>query len=79
MTSAVHEYPHAMMERTLASSGAELPPQWALQDPADYVAGLQRAVPAAVGAAGIRPEEVVAIATDLTAGTPLLDDRDQNI
>ena len=71
MGSAVHEYPHAVMERTLASSGAELPPQWALQDPADYVAGLQRAVPAAVGAAGIRPEEVVGIATDFTASTPL--------
>jgi len=55
---AVHEYPHAVMERTLASSGAELPPQWALQDPADYVAGLQRAVPAAARAAGIRPEKV---------------------
>jgi L-ribulokinase len=59
MGSAVHEYPHAVMERTLASSGAELPPQWALQDPSDYVEALQQAVPAAVRAAGIRPDEVV--------------------
>ena len=57
--AAVHEYAHAVMERTLASSGAELPPQWALQDPADYVKALQEAVPAAVRAAGIRPDEVV--------------------
>jgi L-ribulokinase len=71
MGSAVHEYPHAVMERTLASSGGELPPQWALQDPSDYVEALQRAVPAAVGAAGIRPEEVVGIATDFTASSPL--------
>jgi L-ribulokinase len=69
--SAVHEYAHAVMERTLASSGAELPPQWALQDPADYVKALQEAVPAAVAAAGIRPDEVVGIATDFTASTPL--------
>jgi L-ribulokinase len=69
--SAVHEYAHAVMERTLASSGAELPPQWALQDPADYVKALQEAVPAAVRAAGIRPDEVVGIATDFTASTPL--------
>jgi L-ribulokinase len=69
--SAVHEYAHAAMERTLASSGAELPPQWALQDPADYVKALQEAVPAAVRAAGIRPDEVVGIATDFTASTPL--------
>jgi L-ribulokinase len=69
--SAVHEYAHAVMERVLASSGAELPPQWALQDPADYVKALQEAVPAAVRAAGIRPDEVVGIATDFTASSPL--------
>jgi L-ribulokinase len=69
--SAVHEYPHAVIERTLPSSGAELPPQWALQDPADWVQALQVAVPAAVAAAGVRPEEVVGIATDFTASTPL--------
>jgi L-ribulokinase len=71
MGSAVHEYPHAVMERALASSGGELPPQWALQDPSDYVEALQRAVPAAVRAAGIRPEEVAGIATDFTASSPL--------
>jgi L-ribulokinase len=71
MGAAVHEYAHAVMERTLASSGAELPPQWALQDPADYVEALQRAVPAAVATAGIRPDEVVGVATDFTASTPL--------
>jgi L-ribulokinase len=71
MGTAVSEYPHAVMERALASSDAELPPQWALQDPSDYVEALRRAVPAAVGAAGIRPEEVVGIATDFTASSPL--------
>jgi L-ribulokinase len=69
--TAVYEYPHAVMEQALASSDAELPPQWALQDPSDYVEALRRAVPAAVGAAGIRPEEVVGIATDFTASSPL--------
>jgi L-ribulokinase len=69
--SAVHEYPHAVIERTLPSSGAELQPQWALQDPADWVQSLQVAVPAAVAAAGVRPDEVVGIATDFTASTPL--------
>jgi L-ribulokinase len=69
--SAVHEYSHGVMERTLAASGAELPPQWALQDPADYVEALRAAVPAAVQAAGVGPEQVVGIATDFTASTPL--------
>ena len=40
--STGHEYAHAAMERTLASSGAALPPQWALQDLADCLKALQR-------------------------------------
>ena len=37
--TAVHEYRHAVMERELAATGEPLPPDWALQDPADYVLG----------------------------------------
>jgi L-ribulokinase len=69
--SAVHEFEHGVMDRELAATGAELPPQWALQDPADYVDALKTAVPAALRAAGISPQEVVGIATDFTASTPM--------
>jgi L-ribulokinase len=69
--SAVHEYPHAVIERELPASGARLPPQWALQDPDDYLEVLREAVPAAVTAAGIAPDEVIGIATDFTASTPM--------
>lgn len=67
--SAVLEYPHAVMDTRLASSGAALPPEWALQDPADYVAVLKSAVPAAVADAGIDPADVIGIGTDFTACT----------
>ncbi|SDE16926.1 ribulokinase [Auraticoccus monumenti] len=69
--SAVHEYPHAVMDRELARTGERLPPEWALQDPADYVEVLQRAVPAALAAAGVDPSRVIGIGTDFTASTPL--------
>jgi L-ribulokinase len=69
--SGVHEYAHGVMDRTLAATGAELPPQWALQDPADYVQALKAAVPAAVRAAGVSPHHVVGIATDFTASSPM--------
>ena len=69
--SAVHEYAHAVIERELPASGERLPPQWALQDPEDYIDVLREAVPAAVAAAGIEPEQVIGIATDFTASTPL--------
>ena len=48
----MYEYPHGVMP-TLA--GRRELPQWALQDPADYVEALRVAVPAAVAAAGIAP------------------------
>lgn len=67
--SAVLEYPHAVMDTRLASSGAALPPEWALQDPDDYVAVLKSAVPAAVRNAGIDPASVIGIGTDFTACT----------
>jgi L-ribulokinase len=69
--SAVHEFPHAVIERELPASGARLPPQWALQDPDDYLEVLREAVPAAVAVAGIAPEQVIGIATDFTASTPM--------
>jgi L-ribulokinase len=69
--SAVHEYTHGVIERTLPASGERLPPQWALQDPEDYLDVLRDAVPQAVANAGIDPASVVGIATDFTASSPL--------
>src|SRR4051794_13548942 len=69
--SAVHEYPHAVIERELPASGERLRPQWALQDPEDYLEVLREAVPAAVRAAGVAPEQVIGIGTDFTASTPM--------
>ena len=74
--SAVHEYAHAVIEDTLPSSGEKLPPQWALQDPEDYLDVLRETVPAALKAAGVAPDDVVGIATDFTASTPLPVKRD---
>src|SRR3984957_3960270 len=69
--SATHEYPHAVMDEVLAATGERLPPDWALQDPADYTDVLKHAVPAAVRQAGIDPAQVIGIGTDFTACTVL--------
>jgi L-ribulokinase len=68
--TAVHEYRHGVMDRELAT-GEQLPPDWALQDPADYLAVLRTAVPAALQDAGVDPGAVIGIATDFTACTVL--------
>src|SRR3954453_6122446 len=69
--SAVHEYAHAVIDRELPASGERLGPQWALQDAEDYIDVLREAVPAAIAAAGIDPDQVIGIGTDFTASTPL--------
>jgi len=69
--AAVHPYTHGVIEDALPASGEPLPPQWALQDPEDWLDVLRVAVPAAVEAAGVAPEAVTGIATDFTASTPL--------
>jgi L-ribulokinase len=64
------------MDAKLASTGAALPPEWALQDANDYVAVLKSAVPEALAAAGISASDVIGIATDFTACTmvPVIED-----
>ena len=69
--AAVHDYRHGVMDDSLAATGEPLPPDWALQDPADYTDVLRTAVPAAVAAAGVDPASVIGIGTDFTVCTIL--------
>jgi len=80
--TAVHEYRHGVVDQVLPRTGAPLPPEWALQVPADYLDVLRTAVPQAIEAAGISAAQVIGIGTDFTActmvpvkadGTPLCD------
>lgn len=77
--TAVHDYPHAVMERELTTGppgGTRLPADWALQVAQDYVEVLRVAVPEAVAAAGVDPARVIGIGTDFTACTVLPVDAD---
>lgn len=72
LADAEHVYTHAVMDTTLTAGDDQvLPPEWALQVPADYVDVLKNAVPQAVTAAGIDPAKVIGIGTDFTASTVL--------
>ena len=66
--SAVHDYRHGVLDSALPG-GEPLPPEWALQVPADYVSVLQVAVPQALRLSGVDPADVIGIGTDFTACT----------
>lgn len=69
--NAVFDYPHGVMDDTLFSSGAKLPPEWALQDPGDYLEVFKHTITEAVKNAGIDARDVIGIGIDFTACTVL--------
>jgi L-ribulokinase len=71
LAARVVPYPHGVIDRELPSSGEELPPDWALQDPEDWTKVIQTAVPAVVSEAGVEASEVVGIGIDVTSCTVL--------
>lgn len=66
--SAQLDYPHAIMDRQLPD-GCELPADWALQHPQDYLDVLDEALPKL--AALVDPADIVGIGIDCTASTVL--------
>jgi L-ribulokinase len=67
--SAVYQYADGVIDERLPTSGVKLPPEWALQNPDDYIRTYQNAVPQALKASGIDPADVIGIGIDFTACT----------
>lgn len=71
--TAVYVYPHGVIDDFLPVPGdpIRLEPEWALQDPQDYIDVLKQAVPAALAAGQVDPEDVIGIGIDFTSCTML--------
>ncbi len=71
VASAVHAYGDGVIDQHLPGSDKPLPPDWALQNPFDYIEVFKQTIPAVLKQAGVKPEEVVGLAIDFTACTML--------
>src|SRR5436305_10909504 len=71
VASAVAEYPHGVIDMRLPVGGAALPPEWALQNPRDWLLALEQMVPDALAESGVAPASVVGIGVDFTSCTIL--------
>jgi L-ribulokinase len=71
VATAIHEYANGVIDETLPGSTKPLPPEWALQDPLDYIEVFKQTVPAVLKLSGISPSEVVGVGIDFTACTML--------
>ena len=71
--TTVYPYRHGVIDERLPAPHEDvaLEPDWALQDPEDYVRTLQEAVPALLAETGVNPAEVIGIGIDFTACTML--------
>ncbi len=64
-------YPSGVIEHELPETGVELPADWALQDPDDWVTVVEAAVPEVLSFAGVGEDEVVGLGVDVTSCTVL--------
>lgn len=69
----VHPYANGVIDERLPADagGARLDPDWALQDPNDYLEVFKRAIPAVLAQSGVSPDDVIGLGIDFTACTML--------
>ncbi len=71
VATAVHPYRDGVIDEVLPESDIRLPPDFALQNPADYIDVLRVTIPELLRESGVKPEEVIGVGTDFTACTML--------
>jgi L-ribulokinase len=73
IATSIYPYENGVIDKKLPVDGApvQLEPEWALQDPQDYIRTLQQTVPDVLSQAGLEPGAVIGIGIDFTACTIL--------
>src|SRR5438067_3546451 len=71
LASSVHLYANGIIDKTLPGTTIALEPDWALQDPNDYLEVFKMTIPAVLADSGVKPDDVIGIGIDFTACTML--------
>ncbi len=71
VATSVYPYSHGVIDEKLPESGVRLEPDWALQDPEDYLRTFQTTIPAVLKESGVNPADVIGLGVDFTACTML--------
>jgi L-ribulokinase len=69
IATAVHTYADGVIDEALPGTDIQLPPDFALQNPADYIEVLRVTIPAVLKEGGVDPADVIGVGTDFTACT----------
>jgi L-ribulokinase len=71
VATAVHPYGDGVIDEHLPGGNKALPPDFALQNPQDYIEVLRETVPIVLRESGVSVEDIIGIGTDFTACTML--------
>ncbi len=71
VATTVHLYANGVIDERLPGSAIRLEPDWALQDPNDYLEVFTHAIPAILAQSGVDAADVVGLGIDFTACTML--------
>ncbi len=71
VAEAVYPYPDGVIDERLPGTEIRLEPDWALQNPADYLSAVKETIPRLLRTSGVSPEDVIGIGIDFTACTML--------
>ncbi|MBE9474756.1 MAG: ribulokinase [Chloroflexi bacterium] len=69
VATSVHHYANGVIDEYLPASEIRLEPDWALQDPNDYLEVFKTTIPAMWTESGIDPADVIGLGIDFTACT----------
>jgi len=69
IATKVHTYANGVIDETLPRGGVLLDPEWALQDPNDYLEVFKQTIPAVLAESGVSAADVIGLGIDFTACT----------
>ncbi len=69
VASFVHPYANGVIDEKLPGTTIRLEPDWALQDPNDYLEVFKTAIPAVLKQSGVETADVIGLGVDFTACT----------
>ncbi|HET6845261.1 MAG TPA: ribulokinase [Anaerolineales bacterium] len=71
LATAVHEYANGVIDEHLPGTHIRLEPDWALQDPNDYIEVFKHTIPEVLKKSSVDPADVIGVGIDFTACTML--------
>ncbi len=75
VASSVHQYKDGVIDEFLPGTGIRLEPDWALQNPTDYIQTLEKTIPDLLKKSGVNARDIIGIGIDFTSCTMMPTDK----